>query len=55
MTLDEIITDLHSQIAWRGPGGQPQGYIVLPRSDAIDLLTYLIATKKTLENPGEQK
>lgn len=39
MTLAEIIADLEDQLNWRGPGGQPQGHVVIPRSEAQELLT----------------
>lgn len=41
MTLDEILADLEDQIAWRGPSGQPQGHVVIPRSEAQELLNYV--------------
>lgn len=46
MTIEEIIDDLKAQLAWRGPGGQPQGHIVLPRGDADDLLRHLQQAKE---------
>lgn len=41
MTINEIIADIRSQLDWRGPGGQPQGNIVIPRKDAEVLLEAL--------------
>ena len=49
MRLDEIIADLKAQIDWRGPGGQPQGHIVLPRNDAAEVLEYLTVVSRIVQ------
>jgi len=54
MTLNDILTDIKAQLEWRGPGGHPQGNVVIPRKDAQELVERLQAIAGLIEQIGRR-